>query len=89
APAPAPADGDEAQLLVLSAPDPDALAALATGYARFLEPGGAGRELPLRDVCFSAATRRDHHEHRLTAVGTSPDELVERLRAYAAGESRP
>ncbi|MEU1755647.1 type I polyketide synthase [Micromonospora matsumotoense] len=89
APAPVRADGAEAQLLVLSAPDPDALAALATGYARFLAPGGAGRELPLRDVCFSAATRRDHHEYRLTAVGTSPDELAERLRAYVAGESRP
>ncbi|GAA4459911.1 type I polyketide synthase [Phytohabitans houttuyneae] len=87
--APATGGGDEAQLLVLSAPTEDALAALATGYARFLEPGGAGRELPLRDVCFSAATRRDHHESRLTAVGATPDELVERLRAYAAGESRP
>ncbi|MFD2767405.1 type I polyketide synthase [Micromonospora eburnea] len=87
--APAPAGGDEAQLLVLSAHTQDALAALAAGYAQFLEPGGAGRELPLRDVCFSAATRRDHHESRLTAVGASPDELAERLRAYVAGESRP
>lgn len=86
--APAPASGDEAQLLVLSAHTEAALAALAGGYARFLEPGGAGRDLPLRDVCFSAATRRDHHESRLTAVGASPDELAERLRAYTAGESR-
>ncbi|GAA4720361.1 polyketide synthase [Phytohabitans rumicis] len=87
--APAPAGGDEAQLLVLSAYTQEALAALAARYAQFLEPGGAGRKLPLRDVCFSAATRRDHHESRLTAVGASPDELAERLRAYAAGESRP
>lgn len=84
-----PAGGEAAQLLVLSAPDPTGLAALATRYAEFLEPGGAGRELATRDVCFSAATRRQHHESRLTAVGASPDELAERLRAYAAGESRP
>ncbi|WP_194821509.1 type I polyketide synthase [Micromonospora sp. S-DT3-3-22] len=92
APTPVPAaepDGEAAQLLVLSAPGREALTALATDYARFLAPGGGGRELPLRDVCFSAATRRDHHENRLTVVGTSPDDLVERLRAYAAGESRP
>jgi epothilone polyketide synthase D len=79
----------EAGLLVLSAPDPAGLAALATRYAEFLEPGGDGHELSIRDVCFSAATRRDHHESRLTAVGASAGELAERLRAYAAGESRP
>jgi acyl transferase domain-containing protein/NADPH:quinone reductase-like Zn-dependent oxidoreductase/NAD(P)-dependent dehydrogenase (short-subunit alcohol dehydrogenase family) len=79
----------QAELLVLSAPDPAALAAVATRHAEFLEPGGDGRELALRDVCCSAATRRDHLESRLTAVGASPGELAERLRAYAAGESRP
>ena len=90
-PAPEPAGGGtpEAELLVLSAPDPTGLAALATRYAEFLEPGGDGRELEMRDVCCSAATRRQHHESRLTAVGASPDELAERLRAYVAGESRP
>ncbi len=79
----------EAELLVLSAPDPAGLTALAGRYADFLEPGGAGRELRLRDVCFSAATRRQHHESRLTAVGSSADELAERLRAYVAAETRP
>jgi epothilone polyketide synthase D len=86
---PAGGNAPEAELLVLSAPDPTGLAALATRYAEFLEPGGEGRELKVRDVCFSAATRRQHHESRLTAVGVSPDELAERLRAYVAGESRP
>jgi acyl transferase domain-containing protein len=89
APEPAEPSGDvtpEAELLVLSAPDPNGLTALATRYAEFLEAGG---DLSLRDVCSSAATRRQHHESRLTAVGTSPGELAERLRAYAAGESRP
>jgi epothilone polyketide synthase D len=79
----------EAGLLVLSAPEPAGLAALATRYADFLEPGGEGAELDVRDVCFSAATRRGHLESRLTAVGRSPGELAERLRAYAAGETRP
>ena len=88
-PAPEP-EGDgtpEAGLLVLSAPDRAGLTALAERYAEFLEAGG---EKPrLRDVCFSAATRRQHHESRLTAVGASAGELAERLRAYAAGETRP
>ena len=89
APEPAEPSGDvtpEAELLVLSAPDPNGLTALATRYAEFLETDG---DLSLRDVCFSAATRRQHHESRLTAAGASPGELAERLRAYAAGESRP
>ncbi len=88
----APETGDgtpEAELLTLSAPDPAGLTALATRYAEFLESDGDGREQRLRDICFSAATRRQHHESRLTAVGASPDELAERLRAYAAGETRP
>jgi acyl transferase domain-containing protein/NADPH:quinone reductase-like Zn-dependent oxidoreductase/NAD(P)-dependent dehydrogenase (short-subunit alcohol dehydrogenase family) len=88
-PAKGPNGTQQAELLVLSAPDTAALAAVATRHAAFLEPGGAGRELELRDVCWSAATRRDHHESRLTAVGASHGELAERLRAYAAGESRP
>ena len=82
-------DGGAAQVLVLSAPTPAGLAAVAGAYAEFLEPGGAGADLPLRDVCFSAATRRRHHEHRLTAVGHTAAEVTERLRSYLAGESRP
>jgi epothilone polyketide synthase D len=78
-----------AELLTLSAPDPAGLAALATRYAEFLELGGDGRQAAVRDVCFSAATRREHQESRLTAVGATPDELAERLRAHVAGESRP
>ncbi|HEU5354403.1 MAG TPA: SDR family NAD(P)-dependent oxidoreductase [Actinocrinis sp.] len=83
----------QAELLALSAPDPAGLGALATRYAEFLESADAhdadGLQLSLRDVCFSAASRRDHHESRLTAVGATTEELVERLRAYAAGQSRP
>jgi acyl transferase domain-containing protein/NADPH:quinone reductase-like Zn-dependent oxidoreductase len=85
----AAANPPQAELLVLSAPDPAALSALATRYAEFLEPGGDAHGLAVRDVCFSAATRRAHLESRLTAVGASPAELAGRLRAYAAGESRP
>ncbi len=77
-----------AELLVLSTPHPRGLTALAERYADFLDVGGAGHELPLRDICFSTAAHRRHQESRLTVVGTSAGELAERLRAFAAGESR-
>ncbi|MFJ4624584.1 type I polyketide synthase [Streptomyces sp. NPDC088812] len=92
-PDPAPADpGPETaetgpHLLVLSARTPGSLRRLATRYADYLDEGGAGRRLPLRDVCAAAATRRDAHPHRLWAVGTDHDALVRALRALAAGEA--
>ncbi|MFD9633440.1 acyltransferase domain-containing protein [Streptomyces violascens] len=77
---------DEPHLLVLTARSMRSLRRLAYSYATYLEPGGSGRTLPLRDICATAATRRDHHACRLWVVGTSPDELALRLRALADGE---
>ncbi|MGW1979103.1 SDR family NAD(P)-dependent oxidoreductase [Streptomyces sp. NPDC001889] len=82
------ADGP-ARLLSISAHHPDALRELAGEYRRYLEPGGAGGELPLRDICAGAATRRDHRESRLTVVGSTHKELAGRLGAFLAGEASP
>ena len=55
-PAPSPMEPVE-RLLPLSARDPRALAALAESYRKALgEPG-----VSVRDICWSAATRRSHH----------------------------
>ncbi len=73
-------------LLVLSARTPASLTALARSYAAFLSPGGEGRKWSLRDICATAARRRDAHPYRLWAVGDDHDALAAKLRALADGE---
>ncbi|MBO0803111.1 MAG: SDR family NAD(P)-dependent oxidoreductase [Nocardiopsaceae bacterium] len=85
-----PAEGEpRPRLLALSAHHPGALRDLAERYARFLEPGSGGGWKPLRDICYSAAARRQHHEYRLTAIGETHEEIAARLRAFGAGEAAP
>ncbi|MEW2291214.1 beta-ketoacyl synthase N-terminal-like domain-containing protein [Streptomyces sp. NPDC006743] len=84
APAELPA-GRPAHLLVLSAHSAPALRRLAAAYADFLAPGGPGRDLPLWDVCATAAQKRQAHPYRLWATGAGHDELAEALRALAQG----
>nr|WP_269432019.1 beta-ketoacyl synthase N-terminal-like domain-containing protein [Saccharothrix sp. ST-888] len=88
-PEPGPADAAPGgpELLVLSARSPRALRRLARAYAEHLT--GAGRGYPLRDVCASAALRRDALPYRLWAVGADHDGLAETLRALADGAETP
>ncbi|HET7505759.1 MAG TPA: amino acid adenylation domain-containing protein [Kofleriaceae bacterium] len=85
-PAPAAEAGpDEVLVLPISAHSPEALRALAEAYRdRLCEPGVP----PLRDLCFSAAVRRTHHDHRLAIVGQSHAELADGLAAFLAGGPR-
>ncbi|MGP3966122.1 beta-ketoacyl synthase N-terminal-like domain-containing protein [Streptomyces sp. 6N223] len=81
-PAAAAAEGEPTPyVLALSARSPRALAELARSYAAYLGPGGKGSAFELRDICFSAATRRQHHAHRLAAVASSHQEMAAALRA--------
>ncbi|MEO7734912.1 MAG: type I polyketide synthase, partial [Kofleriaceae bacterium] len=68
-------------LLVLSARSEPALRAQAGRFASFLAAGSAA----LRDVLWTAAVRRTHHEHRIAVSGTTVDDFVRRLDAFAAG----
>ncbi|MDT0478046.1 SDR family NAD(P)-dependent oxidoreductase, partial [Streptomyces sp. DSM 41014] len=77
------------QLLALSSHTPETLRELADGYARYLTEGGAGSDVPLRDIAFSAATRREHRESRLTVVGASHKEIAGKLGAFLDGVSVP
>ncbi|MEW2156212.1 beta-ketoacyl synthase N-terminal-like domain-containing protein [Streptomyces sp. NPDC007189] len=79
--------GRPAHLLVLSAHSPTALRRTAADHAAFLGADGAGRALPLWDVCATAALKRQAHPYRLWAVGADHDELAEVLSALA--EDRP
>jgi acyl transferase domain-containing protein len=66
-------------VLPLSARTPAALDALARSYAEYLDTGGAGAGYSVRDICFSAALRRRHHEHRMAVSGATHAELVAAL----------
>jgi amino acid adenylation domain-containing protein len=74
-----------ALLLPVSARSPEALAELAERHARHLS---AETTIPAEDVCFTAARRRSHHEHRLAVVGGDRAELIEALEAFTRGEER-
>ncbi|MDX6363642.1 MAG: hypothetical protein QOC85_2652 [Streptomyces sp.] len=82
--APEPAPSGTPYVLVLSARSPAALDALAHSYTEYLGPDGPGAAHPLRDICFSAAVRRQHHAHRRAVVGASHEELAAALRGAAS-----
>ena len=82
-PARAPSRLGRPHLLALSARTPSALTELGAAYARYLRPGGPGHRFELRDICHSAAIRRDHHPHRLAVVGAEHQLLADRLEAAA------
>jgi myxalamid-type polyketide synthase MxaC len=79
--------GSRAYLLPISARSAPALGALAGRYRDLL--GAAGPDSArLEDVCFTASTRRSHHEHRAAVVGSSPREIADALDALVSGEPR-
>jgi acyl transferase domain-containing protein len=78
-----------AYLLPLSARTPAALQALADAYAAYLMPGGVGGVLDLRDICYSAATRRQHHPYRMAVIGSSHEEIANVLRNGETGAAQP
>jgi acyl transferase domain-containing protein len=56
----------------------------------WVEDGRGGQGVrSLRDLAWTAAVRRSHHEHRLAVVARSRTELAERLVAFARGEAVP
>ncbi len=85
--APGPAEtsqGSGPYLLPVSARTPEALQALLGAHLAAIESGG--ENYPIRDVCYTAAARRTHHEHRAAIVGGDRLELAANLAAAVAGE---
>ncbi len=66
-------------LLTLSAKTPEALRAVAAGYADHLERSTDR----LADICHTATTGRAHWSHRAAVLADSPDRTAERLRLLA------
>ena len=73
-----------ARLLPLSARSPEALKSLVQAYLEMLS---ANPSMSMQDLCYTASVRRDHHAHRLALVGHSREQLIERFKAFLAGES--
>ncbi|MCP4661731.1 MAG: acyltransferase domain-containing protein [bacterium] len=74
----------------LSARTPEALRDLARATAALVnETRENGDVLALGDLGYSAALRRDHHEHRLALVAHSRQELQRGLESWLAGEVVP
>lgn len=76
-------EDDRVHLLPLSARSADALAAMARSYRDLLTTEDAPPAL--RDVCYTAGARRDHHDHRLAAFGQSAKEVAAALSAFVEG----
>ncbi len=83
-PASEPERAGETRLLTLSSHGPQALRDLASAYVDHLT--GDGREVALRDICYSAA-RRQHQPSRLAVVGSSHTEIASRLGDWLAGKA--
>jgi acyl transferase domain-containing protein len=73
----------EPMLLPLSARSPEALDALAEAYRNWLRQPSTPDLL--RQICYSASVRRQHHQHRLGVVASSQRELADGLSAYLKG----
>ena len=69
---------DRPAVLPLSARDEFALRRSAERFRRYL----TNDNLSLRDVCYSAGERRDHHSHRLAVVGRDAEELRQRIDTW-------
>jgi acyl transferase domain-containing protein/SAM-dependent methyltransferase/acyl carrier protein len=80
------ADG-RARLLPLSARSAAALTDLARSYLNELTNAHTLQHAPLHDICFSAAHKRSHHEHRLALVAHNKAELAEQLEAFLHGQT--
>ncbi|HXS75294.1 MAG TPA: type I polyketide synthase [Terracidiphilus sp.] len=78
---------DRAYLLPLSAHSPEALRGLARAYIEFIDTTTL-TTATVADLCYSTSLSRTHHEHRLSLVARTTEELVEQLTAFLDGERR-
>ncbi|MCP4664729.1 MAG: type I polyketide synthase, partial [Deltaproteobacteria bacterium] len=73
---------DRPLLIPVSAKNENALKELAGKYAFTLTAG----ETSLADLAYSTSFRRTHHNHRLTVVAQSEDDLRKKLLGFSMGD---
>ncbi|HVK68394.1 MAG TPA: SDR family NAD(P)-dependent oxidoreductase, partial [Polyangium sp.] len=78
----APASSRE-ELLVLSARSSAALRDMARATSSWIAERS---DLRLHDLCYTASVRRSHHDHRLSVVGSSGEEIAAALSAFCREE---
>ncbi len=76
--------GDGPYLLPVSARSPEALQTLLRAYIMQMQE--AASDFPIRDACYTASVRRNHHEYRAAIIGEDLDELGKNLAAAAENE---
>ncbi len=74
----------DTRVLLLSAHSNDALIAAAGRWAEFI---AASSDASFDDICYTAALRRSHQDHRLAVVVRTREEAADALQAFASGES--
>ncbi len=82
------ADGDAFYLLPISARTPEALKDYARLYRDFLADDKAGRVASLKDICYTAATRRHHYEDRLVVTANTRQQFCDRLGSFLEGHPK-
>ncbi len=75
----------QAYLLPVSARSTSGLQASARAYREFLANNA---QVSLHDICYSASLRRSHHDYRLALVGSSRQQMIDKLDAFLAGEAQ-
>lgn len=81
-----PGSCNRVYLLPLSARSCEALRSLAKSYQEFLTLPALGSTVSLQDICYTASMRRSHHDHRLSLVFQSREQLIERLEMFLQGD---
>jgi phthiocerol/phenolphthiocerol synthesis type-I polyketide synthase C len=79
---------DTAYVLPLSARSRDALRDVAQRATDVLRRMGDANE-SVRDMCYTAAVRRSHLEHRLALTARTRREFIEQLERYLADDAQP
>lgn len=75
------------QVLLLSAGSPEALVQRARDIQARLCRNVADGDRLFADVCYTAAVRRTHMEHRLALLARDREEMCRRLTEFSAGQS--
>ncbi len=78
-----PAPEDWSDLLLLSAPSPEALEDMAKAYAGFLKEAEPSA---WRHICATVGLRRGRRRHRLVVAAATPNDAAARLTSCLAGE---
>ena len=79
------ASDNRTHILVVSAQSADALRHAAQSWSALLKDSTAPGSFA--EICFTAAARRTHHDHRLAVVSTSREQAAADLDAFVTGET--